>query len=923
MTIVTSPQTTVESIINSLEAGTAGAKLENNQVMGPAYRTLHSWVMRRYTKVDLNALENGGLKADTRSQIAAQFIEQKAHEDIELLNRVMNLQQQFIHAPQEIKETIGVNLKDVEAENITIKDVYVGLPKPAEAPGFHCVMAYLERVSEMRSIRTTRFDSDRNSHKKRMLADIPVHLKMFGSDFAHRTRIYDAVQNSFRQDRKIKRIERVILLGNVGGGKTDALVQLRREAAKNSLKMRFSFDSEGNMTVDKQSTANSASKKNAGFVIPIYINLAELYNGNTISTLIRDEFNRHIDIAATQLEITAEQVPKLLKSYTCLLLFDSLDSQVTERARLEEIRSFMESNSEEQYVITCRRGTYRGQLGSLDELVVADLTKDETQEILGTYRYDMLSQSLKQLAHNRLMLRILLDLEQYNKRTANSLENKGQLVQLLCEERLRRALEEDPENILDEGLAESLLEHIAYHMYRNHLHRFSERQLMNVVKVYIDEWHAPFNWRQIVQGLARIGMLIPSGKRNWQFRDRITAPYYVAAALVNEPERLPPVLEEISNLWWRDVFELYVGIAHEPTKLFFDMMDRDILTAAHVAQYRDLSGSVYDAIVDTLIERMSQESALERRRIASYLGESGHERAAQALILAIHREKASNVVLAIAQAILLWTNQKEFENILAAEKSVIESSTTQMESFADLMKIFQHLAATSGDERAPFIDLLMQRFVDTKQSKLCRGLCAIGLGYQPSDETAQALFEIAMSDNEDPFVAWCAVDSLTQSTLLFLEQKAFDVFNKKIEQSVETAVSSLKEQDTIISNAASLGENEYRVRATYLLGWVCSGTCTLSLLRDKALNDENPAIRGYAVDSLLHLDLPDARECIEKRLASEEDPTVIRKCAEALTKIGAVSSLPELEHHLYNEYSRTRWALRKAVSEIRQRNGIE
>jgi len=348
-----------DSIIGALEAGVSSTKVEDSSAVATSYNNLRSWIGHRYPDISLKALDNGGLKAQSRSALAKQLETLKATDDIELLHRTMRVHEQMTMAPETLLNAVGVNLENVKAEKITIKDIYVNLPKPAEAPGFHCVMAYLEQVSQLTTVDTIRFDNDRRSTPKRKLSKIPVRLKTFSNELADDMQVYDAVQNSFRQDRQIERIERVMLLGDVGGGKTDALVQLRKQVALDSLHVREFYNAEGEISTE--------------LVVPIYIDLGDLYNERTLATLIRDEFNRHIS-AATDFEVSAEQIPRLLKSYKCLILLDSLDIHISDRARLEEIRSFMENNSHEQYVIACRRSSYRGQLGSLDELVVADLS---------------------------------------------------------------------------------------------------------------------------------------------------------------------------------------------------------------------------------------------------------------------------------------------------------------------------------------------------------------------------------------------------------------------------------------------------------------------------------------------------------------------------------------------------------------------
>ncbi|MCB0144109.1 MAG: HEAT repeat domain-containing protein [Caldilineaceae bacterium] len=888
-----------ESIGNALLVGATAQKSDQNDLVATAHQQVVAWLTRRYPDMDPTPFQNGDVSPAQRKALIKALKAQQVEQDVVLLDRVMNLQQHILNAPVNTVSELGVSLERVQAENITIKDVYVGLPKPAEAPGFQCILIYLEQLAESTQVQMRSFDRVQMTREKEKLAATQVHVRPSRTDLSYRVPFSDAVKNSFKRARRIGGIQRLVLLGDSGGGKTDALIQLRREIAQRSLNMKLTFDAKGQLVVNEQA-------EDDGFVVPIYINLAELYNGNTITTLIRDEFNRHHNMAATQLEISTEQVPKLLSSYTCLFLLDSLDAKVSDRVRMEEIRTFMDQNGQEQYILTCRSGIYEGQLGSLDMLVVDDLNENEAQDILGKQRYSVLNHSLKQLAHNRLMLRVLIDLESQGHQAMNALENKGQLIRMLIVERLRRRLTTDSQEILTPETAALVLETIAYQMYCDHAQRYTERDLMNVVKAYLDEWYEPYHWRIIVHTLANIGMLVADDKRGWQFCDRTTAAYFAAAAMVNEPARLHAVLHQISELWWRDVLELVAGLTHDPTAFFFDIMDRDILTAAHVAQYRELSSQVTDALIDTLIDQMGREPTRERQRIAFHLGESNHDRAAEALIRALHHEPASNVVLGIAHAIWRWTSSKRIQDIFVAEQAVLNATQEPLESFADLIRLLHEAGDKQGEERQRKYEELLTILHDKSASRLRRGLCAIGLGFAPTPEIINALFSIAMGGNEDRFVGWCAVDALTQINSYTIESRALEIFNQRV--------------DRLQAEGKSY---ESRVRATYLLSWVCNSMSTRSLLRDRALKDENPAVRGYAVDALLQLDLPEARERIEKLLTTEEDAIVIRKCAEALLQIGDVSSLPALERHLYNIHTRSRWALRKAVNEIRHRNGLD
>ena len=512
----------------------------------------------------------------------------------------------------------------------------------------------------------------------------------------------------------------------------------------------------------------------------------------------------------------------------------------------------------------------------------------------------MLSRSLKQLANNRLMLRVIIDLQEMDK-SSTVLENKGQLLQLLNEEQLKRNLARQKNQLLELEVVETLLEHIAYSMYRARSFSYHERTLMDTINTYLEEWHEPHHWRQVVNFLRESKMLVRDGRRYWQFSDRTTAAYFAAAAMAHSSSRFEDMLGEISELWWREVLEIMVGLSRQSNKLFFQLMDQDALVAAHCAQYCVLSDRVTNALIDTLIERMADENVDTRVRISLRLGHSGHVRAPEALIRALHREKSSRVVVAIARALWFWARpqKKKFDALKRAESTLLRISTMQLEPFSHLMDTFEEIANSDEDGQRTKVTLLEDLMHDSTKSRLCRGLCAVGLGLSPVPEAVEALLDSLVNDELDEFVAWCAVDALAKSGDPSIEQRAIEIF----------------QDDQFRSDQW----RRLRARVVYLMGWVCSGDETRQLLGDKALLDEDFLTRRYAVDSLVRLDLPDTRERVEKLLEREENPAVIRKCAQALSQIGTLASLPSLEKHLTCERARTRWKVRSAIADIQQR----
>ncbi len=213
---------------------------------------------------------------------------------------------------------------------------------------------------------------------------------------------------------------------------------------------------------------------------------------------------------------------------------------------------------------------------------------------------------------------------------------------------------------------------------------------------------------------------------------------------------------------------------------------------------------------------------------------------------------------------------------------------------------YERLMVSTGPRRAEYEDQLRSGLASSKNSRLKRGLCAVGLGFSQSQEAHDALIALLKSRDEDPFVAWCATDTLTQSRRPYLEQEAAAIFADRSDPN-----------------------HPARPRAVYLLGWIARTKKTWTLLRNEAITDSNASVRAYAAEAFVRLDLPDSRQAIEQCLDHELDPLVVDKCAKALAIVGTTASLPPLERHLFCERARTRWAVKSAIHELKQRTAPE
>jgi len=750
-------------------------------------------------------------------------------------------------------------------------DVYVQAPTGTQAPDDDYLARYLEQIAGRIP------PPSEASGAVQRLWDQPFHAQMQGRTSVD---LYHRALDLFEKDRQLGANQRIVVLADTGMGKTPALLYLRLRRAKDSLAYYRRYP----------------NRKAEKFVVPLLVRLGSLRTGLPVTALVCDAINACLPPEAGVPGISIDQATLLLRERTCLFLFDDLDELFSEHHKggIQVLTQFMETFAQHQFIITCRKASYREQLGSLDTLYLDDLTGAQVQEVLGAQRYGQLYPALRELVRNRALLQIVLDLLDEGKLGAGEQDGRasqpvtrGQLLQRRMGQLIRGSQQEATEQELARReMEEGLLERLAYAMQRDHTHSYSERQVMQVVRAHLEEWHESYTWRETVIGLREKGLLERDEMRRWRFCDRATEAYFCAAAVFHEPAALQPILDQVSDLWWRDMLEILVGVLHEPSELLFELIDRDALVAAHcISSAGSVVGEqVTDALIDALIERMSQENSARRKYIVERIGASDHPRAPEALLRTLDREWSSMVIMAIVRTLWRWDEEDQFVRWLRPEPE------SAMELYVKYDALF------SKSTQARLIELLD----DPAQPLRIQGIAAILLGAARTDAAREALLGLLTNDEVSEFVGWCAVETLTQMDHPQVRRTALKLYQ----------------------DGAGQTQACRRAWAVYLMGWV-SGHATIGRLFSQALQDPDPRVRGYAVHAMARLDLRDARVQIENMLAVEQDPWVLRKAAETLGQIGTVESIAVLERHLRHERTRTRWMMRWAIGEIRQRLALQ
>jgi HEAT repeat protein len=795
-------------------------------------------------------------------------------------------EQACIQAVQDIAQMKGgkanvIDLKGVRGPvNITgpvTQNVGAG---PAEPPKKAILSSYLQQVQV---VGTASADAS------------PELQRLWGIPFlAHRGAesqpqdLDQAVVQMLSEARQRGSIERLVLLGNAGAGKTPALKYwLRSHAAK--LRLQSHVDDEVAAAGSQPTESNTQER----LPIPLFVALASLQSNQGLEILLRDSFNAGLAQAGDK-PITLDEMTALLNTEVCLILLDGLEDLVSRprRGGLQTLAHFMESYPQHRYVISCRSSSYGQQLGRLDRLYLAPLSDDQLIEVLGKQRYGRLNPVSLRLVRDRSVLKDILLLGL----SLDLLQSKGRVLQ----EVIRRQLEDDRDKYachhLTPEAAHGLLERLAISMWCDHTDQYDDRRLMETITVYREEWHEPHQWREGADALLETGLLTHDQGR-WSFADRNYSAYFAAAALVREPARLAPILEQISDLWWRDVFEILVGLTPQPEALLLDLLDRDALMAASCYEFAgETAGqAVGNALVDALVEQMGREEASRRKFIVERLSGSPLPRAVEPLLETLYGDWSSMVVMAAAKALSRQMQDKQRRCIIEQTKRRILHADPGCSTPLTTM-----LGWTARPAKADSVPRLQDTLFDPGQPDRVRGVAAICLGLVGTPQARDALIKLMFDPNADEFVAWCGIEALAEIGGPEVHDAAEPLFAEHIYRTHRWAC--------------------HRARGVYLLGWV--NRAGDETLLQKALRDSNPLVRGYAADAAARLDLKHARQDIEQLLTREDEPFVVRKAAEALGQIGTPDSLPVLERHLREGQARARHAVRQAIAEIKVRHAL-
>ncbi|MBI5578751.1 MAG: HEAT repeat domain-containing protein [Deltaproteobacteria bacterium] len=711
----------------------------------------------------------------------------------------------------------------------------------------------------------------------------------------------------------------VIVMAEAGAGKTGVLKRIRYDFAREAL-----------LRLDNLQTEGQAGGRHRllGLPVPIFMELRNLQGD--VPALLASAYSR---LAPTPIDVA--EANKLVEQYNCLLLFDGLDDIRSDSpiGGFQALRRFVDCHPAVRCVFSCRLGAYGGQLGRVILLELDLLGVDQVQRILGVGEFAGLPVPLQELARSRLMLEIML----LRKRTGDHPESKGQLMQELI--RNRCGLDDPGAPAL--RTTEGLLESLAYSMQRDHSFRFSERQVMEKITAYLKEWREDIGWRDALDRLEQSRAFVTDERRSrWYFESRNTQSYFSAAAMTKDNELMTKGLENASDPKWTETFEILAGILPDPSRLLFELVDRDARVAARcfgVAR-PPIPESFQDALLDELVDALGRETAEGREEIARFLSRYPLRNAEQVLLNALQREWRSGAILAMSQALLPVVEPADpldddlefdlqskderdrFKAVVRIWRGYVEGPPViEAEHHPDLARRWRE----NGESR------LIRIMESRRQSDLVRGVAAVVLGSLGSDSAIDRLLAWWRRGQMTETFGWCVTEALAHIGRSMIEGVRQAAMNAVCRHSAKA--SGGKTADIPPKEAAAGGRRSSvntsdaqrelrRAWAFYLLGYLGTGE-TYSDLLTLALVDprESAKVRGYAAQALGGLQPKEARQVLQDALARESDLWVVRKVVQALGNVGTPDSVPILENYLRTGRVQVRKSVQRSIANINQR----
>ncbi|MBW4613109.1 MAG: NACHT domain-containing NTPase [Desmonostoc vinosum HA7617-LM4] len=326
--------------------------------------------------------------------------------------------------------------------------------------------------------------------------------------------------------------------------------------------------------------------------IPIFITLKELAetpNQSDIKDVIIQQLKDHF--------ITNTQIDELLSSGSFLILLDGLD-EVREKDSnrvISLIKNFANAHSPNRFVITCRIAAQEYTFEQFTEVEVADFRQDQITEFINKWfkaKNDLVKgerlikkleeeKPIQELANNPLLLTLLcLVFEESGKFASNRSELYQESVDILLKKwDIKRNIERDQiYKNLSSDKKKSLLSQIALETFEQGCYFFKQKEVEKYITQYIENLlEASTNYEElqlesevVLKSIeVQHGLLIERAKEIYSFSHLALHEYFTARKFVisDDPNILQSLANHITEISWREVFLLTVGMLDSADKL--------------------------------------------------------------------------------------------------------------------------------------------------------------------------------------------------------------------------------------------------------------------------------------------------------------------------------------------------------------------
>lgn len=370
---------------------------------------------------------------------------------------------------------------------------------------------------------------------------------------------------------------KLMVLGKPGAGKTTFLKYLAIECSKGDFLKNY---------------------------VPIFITLkqfAETELENQTKPGLLDYISQWLaDCGVIENQAKAEQ---LLKAGRAFVLLDGLDEVREEDCdrTINQIRELSQKFTSSKFVITCRIAANEYTFTDFSEVEVADFKDEQIQKFakcwfeikkLDDYTKDFIQQlqnnpQIKELASNPLLLTLLcLEFED----SRNFPTDRAELYKRATETLLRkwddkrRIYRQQVYHQLSVKRKEDLLSQIAFTTFNEKQYFFKQRIVENHIADYIinlpdaptetEKLH--LNSQAVLKSIeVQHGLLVERARGIYSFSHLTFQEYFTAEKIVNE-QKLPELVEHITETRWKEVFVLVAGMlsnADELLKLMRQKID--------------------------------------------------------------------------------------------------------------------------------------------------------------------------------------------------------------------------------------------------------------------------------------------------------------------------------------------------------------